>query len=784
MPDSPDELSAALANRYVLERELGRGGMATVHLARDLKHDRPVALKVMHAELSATLGPDRFLREVRLCARLQHPHILPVLDSGEDAGRLWYTMPFVEGESLRSRMDRERELPLTDALRIAREVADALHGAHEHGIVHRDIKPENILLSGGHALVADFGIARALGAAEEAGGRLTETGITLGTPMYMSPEQASGDRALDARTDIYSLGCVLYEMLAGEPPFTGPTAQAILAKRVLEPPPSVTARREVSSDVDAVVHTALARSPGDRYQTAAAFATALDGLAAGARSAPHGAVPARRSAAWAALLMVVPVALLAAWLFTRRGGGTAEARVASAAVLPFVDLSPGGDQEYFSDGLTEELITSLSQLEDLRVAARTSSFQFKGQQPDVREVGRQLNVGAVLEGSVRKSGDQLRVVAQLVDAENGYQLWSNTYDRELTDVFAVQEEIARAIVEALRVELGMSEDTALAAPPTRNMEAYDLYLRGRFALNQRSAASVPEAVRYLEAVVGRDSGFTRAWAALADAYILMVTYAGADPETTWPRARTAAAKAISLDSTLAEAHTSLAYGTMLYEWQWDAAEAGFRRAIAANPNYATAHHWYADFLAGRGRLDESLREMQLALTLDPLSRIIGAELAWIHYLRGDNDRAMEQIRSTLALDPNYPQAGLIEGLILTQLGDYEEAIRALQRSILLGGDYEPTNATLAVAYAHTGRSSSADSIITDLDRRTSEGRFGWLGLAIVYAGTGEPDRAIDALHHAIDRRDPFLAEVFFDPLLHPLRGHPRFAAVEERMGLP
>ncbi len=788
---SLEALKAALADRYTLERELGRGGMATVYLAHDLKHDRPVALKVMHSHLADTLGPTRFLREIRLCARLQHPHILAVLDSGAVGGdgadkrQLWFTMPFVDGESLRGRLSREGQLPVADAVRIAREVADGLHYAHQHGVIHRDIKPENILLSGGHALIADFGIARALAADEARDDRLTETGLALGTPHYMSPEQSVGERTIDARTDVYSLGCVLYEMLAGEPPFTGPSQQAILAKRLTGPAPHLSTVRDIPPALDRAVDRALARTPGDRFATAADFATALDSPAQPETVAPAPAAPPRRRAWWRiALAAVVALALVGGYLAFERSGTSAGPPTASAAVLPFVDMSPDKDQEYFSDGLTEELITSLSQVEGLRVAARTSSFQFKGRNADVREVGRRLDVGAVLEGSVRRSGNRLRIATQLVSVEDGYQLWSQSYDRELTDVFAVQEEIARAIVEALRVELGVGEGDALAAVPTQDLEAYDLYLRGRFAWNHRSATALPEAVRYLEQAVARDSSFARAWAALADAYILLVPYAGASREDTWPKGRAAAEKALALDSTLAEAHTALAYGTMIYEWDWPAAEASFRRAIAANPEYATAHHWYADLLAGRGRLEESLREMRRAHALEPLSRIIGTELGWIYYLMGRNDEAKAQLRRTLALDPNYPHGVFMMGVVLLNEGRYPEAIEALLKGIQLGGDYDPMNAALVYAHARSGDQATARRLMDELIEGARRGKFGQFALAIAYTGMGDTGRAIEALHRGIDRRDIFLAEIFFDPLLHPLREDPRFRRVEERMGLP
>ena len=779
-----------MADCYTLERELGHGGMATVYLAHDLRHDRHVALKLMRPELAVTLGSARFLREIRLCARLQHPHILPVLDSGAVASRgdgaeaLWFTMPFVEGESLRSRLAREVRLPLGDALRIAREVADGLHYAHQHGVIHRDIKPENILLSGDHALIADFGIARAQTLGEERDERLTETGLTLGTPQYMSPEQAAGDRGIDARTDIYSLGCVLYEMLAGEPPITGPSQQAVLAKRLTEPAPQLSAVREVPPAVDRAVARALARAPGDRFASSADFAAALEPVP-GSDSAPSRKrwMPTGRMVG----AMVVGAGLLAALLMSSlaRGKGKPPAGNAppSAAVLPFVDLSPEKDQEYFSDGLTEELITSLSQVKGLRVAARTSAFQFKGRNADAREVGRILDVRAVLAGSVRKSGKRLRVSAQLVNAVDGYQLWAQAYDRELTDVFAIQEEISRAIVDALRMELGVAGGAALSEVPTKDLEAYDLYLKGRFAWNQRSAAALTEAVRYLEQAVSRDSSFARAWAALADAYILLVPYADASREDTWTKARAAATRALALDSTLAEAHTALAYGTMIYQWDWPAAEASFRRAIAANPDYATGHHWYADFLAGRGRLEESVREMERAHALDPLSRIIGTELGWVYYLMHRNEEAEAQVRSTLALDPNYPHGSLILGLVFLQKGRYDEAIRALQQAIELGGDYDLQHSALIYAHALSGDRATAQRLLDELTARAKRGEFGPFALGVAYIGLGQTDRAIAAMHRAIDERDIFMPEIFFDPLLDPLRKDPRFRQIEERMGV-
>jgi len=780
-----NRLQASLADRYRIERELGRGGMARVFLAHDLKHDRPVALKVLHPDLAQVLGPERFLREIRLCARLQHPHILVVHDSGDADGQLWFTMPYVEGETLRSRLLRETQLPVDDALRITREVADALHYAHQHGVIHRDIKPENILLSGEHALVADFGIARAL--PPESDERLTESGISLGTPQYMSPEQALAQRDVDPRTDVYSLGCVLYEMLTGEPPYTGPTPQAVLAKRLIEPVPHLRTGREVSLALERAVTRALARSPADRFTTAAEFADALQldrlGDAVGSThtlAVPRPRRPIARPIAVGLTLVFLALGGYAVIRWVRPPGA---APLASAAVLPFVDLSPQKDQEYFSDGLTEELITTLSQVPGLRVAARTSSFQFKGQSPDVHEVGRKLDVGAVLEGSVRKSGNRLRVSTQLISVKDGYQLWSDSYDRDLADVFAVQEDVARSIVAALRVRLAPARDSALAVRPTGDLAAYDLYLKGRFAWNQRTGPALREAVSYLEEAVARDATFARAWAALADAYLLVVPYAGGSPADTWRKAEAAARKALALDSTSAEAYTSLGYGNMIYAWNWPAAEENFKRAIAADPNYATGHHWYGDFLAGRGRLPESLAEMSRAHQLDPLSRQIGVEWGWVSYLMHKNDEAAAHIGQILELDPNYAQAHLRLGWVQIQQRRYPEAIASLTRAIDLGAFYPLAAGALAFAYAASGNRGAAMGVVNDLKRRSVRELVPPFFIAEAYAGLGDATRGIEWLNRGIDQRDIYIPENFFDPLLDPLRRDPRFEQVWARMGI-
>ncbi len=542
-------LESGLLGRYDLERELGQGGMAVVFLAHDLRHDRKVALKVLRPEISAEIGAERFLREIKMAAGLTHPHILPVYDSGEADGLLFYVMPNMEGRSLRERLEHERQLPLEEALRITREVAAALDYAHRHHVVHRDIKPENILLHEGAAMVADFGIGKAL----SGNGSITQTGMALGTPTYMSPEQGSGDSDIDGRSDLYSLGCVLYEMLSGEPPFTGPTAQAIIAKRFVSPIPKVRTTRDVPEVVDEAVTRALARTPVDRFPTAAEFAEALRGT----KSAPA-------------------------------------PKPKAIAVLPLANMSADPENEYFSDGMTEEIINALAKVPGVQVASRTSSFAFKGKQVDIRQVGEKLGVASVLEGSVRKVGNRIRITAQLVNVENGYHLWSETYDRQLEDVFAIQDEISRAIVEALKLRLG--SDAEHLVVPTKNLEAYNLYLKGRFFFDKFTEPGLRKAFELFQLALLQDPGYARAYAGIADVWCNLADDWVA-PEEAYPRAKAAAERALQRDPKLPEAITSIGKVLCWHEWNFAGAEQQLQRAVALSPNYAEAHYVFGDGLA-------------------------------------------------------------------------------------------------------------------------------------------------------------------------------------------
>src|SRR5579859_4955100 len=510
--------SEALNVRYTVERELGAGGMATVYLAHDIRHDRKVALKVLGSELAAAIGVERFLREIQIAARLSHPHIVPLYDSGEVDGRPYYVMPYIEGESLRQRLRRSGALPVGEAVQLAREVVDALAYAHEHGIVHRDVKPENILVHAGHAVVTDFGIARAISAA--GGVELTRTGVTVGTPLYMSPEQIVGD-PVDGRSDVYSLGCTLYEMLAGAPPYTGSSSLAVLASHSVDPVPALRQLRAgVPVALEQTVRRAMAKLPAERYAGAAAFDAALtSGLPGTTRSAPKGR---RRVTAGIAVLAVTVALAVAGYALASHPGGRTQK---SIAVLPLVNQSGRQEDRIRSDGMTEALIDALSQVPGLRVASRMSVFAYQNSGLDSRAIGARLHAAAMLEGSFQRVGSVLQVSVRLINADDGYVLWSDTFRRDQNDVFAVQDEISQAVVRALQVRLA-GEPRPLVRRPTENLDAYDLYLKGRWFWNQRGAGPAPlhRSIAFFQQAIALDSNYAAAWAGLADDYSMLPAF--------------------------------------------------------------------------------------------------------------------------------------------------------------------------------------------------------------------------------------------------------------------
>ena len=726
-------MESGLRGRYTIDRELGQGGMAVVFLAHDVRHDRKVALKVLRPEVSAEIGAERFLREIKMAAGLNHPHILPVYDSGEADGLLFYVMPNMEGRSLREHLEHKRQLPLEEALKITREVAAALDYAHRHQVVHRDIKPENILLHEGAAMVADFGIGKAL----SGNGSITQTGMTLGTPAYMSPEQSSGDTDIDGRSDLYSLACVLYEMLSGEPPFTGPNAQAIIAKRFVSPIPKVRTTRDIPEVVDEALTRALSRTPVDRFPTAAEFAEALRGT--------------KRASA--------PKAI---------------------AVLPLANMSADPENEYFSDGMTEEIINALAKLPGVQVASRTSCFAFKGKEVDVRQVGERLGVSSVLEGSVRKVGNRIRITAQLVNVENGYHLWSETYDRQLEDVFAIQEEISRAIVEALKLRLGSGTEHVVA--PTKNLEAYSLYLKGRFFFNKLSEPGLRKALDFFQLALLQDPAYARAYAGIADVWCNLADDWVA-PDEAYPRAKAAAERALQRDPELGEAVTSIGKVLCWHEWSFAAAEQQLHRAVTLSPNYAEAHYVLGTALPQVGRLSDAIEALRKALALDPLSSSYSEWLSRFLLYGKDYAGAIAEAQKTLELDETSLRAPLYIGVAHLAQGDAETALQWFRLAQGKERSVRSYDAMIVRALAALGRRDEADEIMSRLDEESRQHYVRAEILAMGYAALGDSDRAFACLERAFQARSAGLIYLHLDPGYAPLRSDTRFDDLVKRIGL-
>lgn len=751
MPTTEERLNLALAGRYRVDRELGRGGMATVYLAQDLRHDRAVALKLFTPPgRGLSYEPGRFLREIRIAARLTHPQIVPVHDSGEADGLLYYVMPCVDGESLRERLSRDGQLPVDQALRFARSVAMALDYAYRQHVLHRDIKPENILLHEGEALVADFGVALALKEAWGKGEDDTAPGIAVGTPTYMSPEQAAADRDLDGRSDQYALACVLYEMLAGQPPFSDPSPRKVMSRHMIEPPPSVRIPRpDVPWAVDRALTRALSKNPDDRFPTSAAFADAL--------VTPLSGLPEVADAA---------------------------GRLRAFAVLPFVNGTAEAANEYLSDGMTDELINALANVAGLRVASRTSVFALKGRNEDIRSIGALLGVGVVLEGTVRKLGTRLRITAQLTDTADGRLLWSERFDREDRDVFAIQDEIAATIVRTLRARFLGELGDLVPRRYTENLQAYNLYLRGRFEWNKRSSEGMAQAIRYFEEAIAADKDYALAWSGLADAYALGVDYRAAPVTEGFERAKQHALRALALDDGLAEAHTSLGWVRFIHDWNWADAEHHFTRAIESNPRYATAHQWYGWLLASQGRMGDAIASGRTAVDLDPASVSVRRGLGWLYYYGRDSERAIKELRRTLAMNPVATETHYTLGLALMQAGRPGEAEAVLRDGLTLSPGDTAIMSALGRAYVLQGRRIEAEAILEEFGRLSASRYVSPTDVAKLCLGLGEWDRAFEAAERSLIERRGWLAYLRAEPLWEPVKKDPRYRDLLRRMQLP
>jgi serine/threonine-protein kinase len=793
-----DTLTEALGETYSFERELHGGAMSRLFVAYDKILGRRVAVKVLSRELAAEIKTERFRLEIQLAARLQHPHIVPLLQSGEVHGILYYTMPFIEGESLRSRLDREGALPLPEALRILRHIASAISYAHRNGVVHRDIKPDNVMLTDEFALVADFGVARALSESVSQGdSRLTSSGVALGTPTYMAPEQALADPEIDHRADIYAFGVLAYEVLTGAPPFKGKSAQATLAAHVVQAPDPIESKRaDIPPAVASMVMGCLEKKASDRPQTAGDLIPVFDSatasnsqptlVATGSRPVDV-APPKKRVVPWVIAIAGLVIASAAAWsAITRIRNESGSGSFTSVAVLPLVNV--GGDKadEYFSDGMTDELSNALAKLPGLKVASRTSSYSFKGKNANVEDIGKALNVNTVLEGTVKRDGNKLRVTAQLTNVRDGLSLWSDTYVRDSGDVFSVQDDVAQSIAQALKVKLGnQAKSFSSDSRGTQNPTAYDSFLRGKYFLNARGADNLRLAVQYFDSATTKDPKYARAYAASATAYALLPEYTDSPPPNVSQLAHDAAARALALDPTSAEALTGLGLAEV-HDWDYVAADSAYRRALALDPDYPTANQWYGELLFHTGKLDSSLVQIRKAAALDPLAPVNASALGYILVLAGKYDEAIANLKKGIQVSPNLglhhnylANAYLMKGQPALAIPEQETAARLDSELVLRKG-------FLAYAYGRNHQPDKARPIIARLeDRQRTRGNAG-VALAVAYLGLGDNEKALTALEQAVKEHDislltgwAFVADRVWDPL----RSSPRFDALLEKMNL-
>ena len=741
---------------------LDAGAFGEVYAARDTRLDRQVAIKVLSAARSRDPEQLERLRQEALTAgALNHPNVVSVHDVGTEGDAFFVVSELIDGQTLRRRLG-DGPLPAALALDYAAQAARGLAAAHDKGIVHRDLKPENVMVTPDDRVkIVDFGIAKVDSPAarlDEAGMMPTVAGgtlpgVLLGTAAYMSPEQVRGE-AVGGRSDLFSLGAILFEMLAGRRAFAGGTAAETIAS-ILRDAPALPA--SVPPAAAAIVRRCLEKRPERRYESARHLAEALD--AALGRSSPG--------------------------VVTGRMAPAAAEEAPRVAVLPFTNLGPGDGQEYFSDGLTEQIIHELTRIRGVRVVAWNSSVKLKGREDDIHEAARQLGVRSLLVGSVRQAGDRVRIGARLVEVSSGSYLWSETYDRQILDLFAVQEEIARAIARTLERSLGgMGVRRERRGPAS--LEAYDLYLRGRFVGSQRTKAGLSRAVECFEQAIALDEGFALAQAGLADTLCLMADYGLMAPEDAMPRAKAAALRALDLDPGSGEAHASFALIHSIYDWEWEEAEAFYRRSIELNPGYATAHHWLGlDFLASVGRFDEAQYELDLARQLDPLSLIIQEGKPYLLMLQRRYDEALSAFQALADLEPTFYKAYTTMGRTYSLMGRYEDAIGMLEKGReLSGGEVPNILGALGQSYGLAGQYNRACELLGRLADLAREKYVPATCFALIHTGLGEQDRAVEWLERGADRRDLPLSAIKTHPAYDSLRGHPGFQALLSRLRFP
>ena len=793
--DQTESIAGRLIGPYHIATLIGKGGMGEVYLAHDTRLGRRIALKLLSPELTLRAeGVRRFQQEARMASALNHPNILTIYEIGEAGALQFIATEFVEGVSLRAQMTRAR-LSLQEVLDVATQIASALVAAHAAGIVHRDIKPDNIMIRhDGLIKVLDFGIAKLVehdaGNDREAPTRMmtdTSPGMMIGTVSYMSPEQARGV-PVDARADIWSLGVMLYEMLACRRPFEGATMSHIIVA-ILEhnPMPLGKLSPDVPVEIQNMVVRSLEKDKDERYQTMSEMLSDL-------RSAKENLYLAARFKAGAATLVsaneAMPVKPLnespqALSDVARRSVSRRQRTrtgIDSLAVLPLANASADPNMEYLSDGITESIINNFAQVPKLRVVPRNTVFRYKDREIDPQEVGQALNVRAVLTGRVRQLGDRLIVGVELVDVASDSQLWGEQFNREVTDIFKIQEEIASEIIEKLRLKLTHTEKKRLAKRHTRKTESYQLYLKGRFYWNKRTEDALKKATEFFRQAIEVDPTYALAYAGIADCYGILNFFGDLSPKESATKATAAARKALEIDDTLAEVHTSLGLVKLIYDWDWQSAEQEFKRAIKLSPNYATAHDWYSTYLMAVGRIEDAIREIKHAQELDPLSPIITTGLARQFYYARQPERAIHECLKILDMEPKFAPAHWFLGQAYEQLGNYNEAIRQLQQAVNYSGGRALMLGSLGYTYAVSGHETEAQAVLTSLQDETRH-NVPALTLAFIYAGLGQNDSAFEWLDKAYVERFGWLIFLNVDPKFDNLRSDPRFTTLLQRLKL-
>ncbi len=803
-------IGRTISHYRVLEK-LGGGGMGIVFRAEDLRLGRHVCLKFLSEQLSKDRpAVERFQREARAASSLNHPHICTIYDVDEYDGQNFIVMEFLEGQTLKHRISG-KPLGIDDVHEYGYQMADALEAAHAKAIIHRDIKPANIFLTNrGQVKLLDFGLAKLLperkgvaslsyastgfnNTTEDA--HLTSTGVAMGTVSYMSPEQVRGEE-LDERTDLFSMGLVLYEMSTGKQTFSGNTS-GVIFEAILNRTPVRPSRwnPEISPQLEQIIDKALEKNRALRYRTASDMSADLQRLKRDTDSArtlqisSEQAVPAVSKRRWLYFVSAGVLALAALLLGFNVGGvrdqifpAMRRAHIDSIAVLPFINVGNDPKTEYLTDGITENLINSLTQLPNLSVMSRNTVFRYKGRDADVQRVGHDLGVRAILTGRLIQSGDQLLISVSLEDVRDSSQIWGEQYNRKLSNLVTVQQEIAADIYSRLRPKLAGEEKRLLSKRPTENVEAYQLYLQGLFYWNKWTEADFKKAADYFTQAVQKDPRYALSYAGLADTYSLLGDAGYLPPSEAWPKAKAAAMQALEIDDSLAEAHTSLALVKEHFEWDWAGADRELRRAIELNPNSATAHHWYGDYLANMGRFEEGLRETRKAQQLDPLSLITNTSLGWQFYLAGHSDQAIEQLRKVLDIDAKFWPAHRLLEEVYAQAGNVEEAVAERERVLSLSGSPELA-ASIGEDFAKSGYKGVLRSWLDGLTEISKHRYVSSYSIAEGYMRMNERNKALQWLEKAYEDHDSGLVSIAVEPMLDPLRSDPRFRSILKRMKL-